>query len=103
MDAFIKSESIKGINSMLRPLVFLFFLIENSLHPRLNSHCEVQTLIYCILSHSLYFFKFSTLSQNVGFHNHRSHMENGLSEVIKFCTRKMIKETLFMSPCKIVI
>ena len=67
---------------MLLPLAFLGFLIENSLHPRLNSHCEVQTLIYCILSHSLYFPKFSTLSQNVGFHNNRSHMENGLSEVI---------------------
>ena len=54
----------------------------------------------CILSHSLYFFKFSTPSQNVEFHVQRSHMEIGSSEVIKLCTRKMIKKTPFISPSK---
>ena len=56
----------------------------------------------CILSYSLYFFKFSTSSQNVQFHIHRSHMEIGLSEVTKFFARKMIKKTHFMSPCKMI-
>ena len=48
------------------------------------------------------FFKFSSPSQNVEFYVHRSHMEIKLSEVIKFCTRKTIKMTLFMSPCKMI-
>ena len=45
---------------------------------------------------------FSTSSQNPEFHIHRSHMEIGLSEVIKFCTRKLIKRTHFMSPLKMI-
>ena len=62
----------------------------------------VHPLIFCILSYSLYFFKFSTPSQNVEFHIHRSHMEIGLSEGIKFSTKKMIKKTHFISPCKMI-
>ena len=48
------------------------------------------------------FLKFSTSSQNAEFHIHQSHMEIGLSEVIKFCTRKLIKKTHFMSPLKMI-
>ena len=35
------------------------------------------------------FFEFSTPIQNIEFHIHQSHMETGLSELIKFYTRKM--------------
>ena len=35
------------------------------------------------------FFEFSTPIQNIEFHIHQSHMEIGLSELIKFYTRKM--------------
>ena len=48
------------------------------------------------------FLKFSTSSQNAEFHIHQSNMEIGLSEVIKFCTRKLIKRTHFMSPLKMI-
>ena len=48
------------------------------------------------------FLKFSTSSQNAEFHIDQSHMEIGLSEVIKFCTRKLIKGTHFMSPLKMI-
>ena len=48
------------------------------------------------------FLKFSTSTQNAEFHIHQSHMEIGLSEVIKFCTRKLIKRTHFMSPLKMI-
>ena len=48
------------------------------------------------------FLNFSTSCQNAEFHIHRSHMEIGLSEVIKFCTRKLIKRTHFMSPLKMI-
>ena len=48
------------------------------------------------------FLKFSTSSQNAEFHIHQSHMEIGLSEVIKFCTRKLIKRTHFTSPLKMI-
>ena len=48
------------------------------------------------------FLKFSTSTQNAQFHIHQSHMEIGLSEVIKFCTRKLIKRTHFMSPLKMI-
>ena len=51
---------------------------------------------------SLVFFKFSTSSQNAEFHIYQSHMEIGLPEVIKFCTRKLIKRTHFMSPLKMI-
>ena len=46
--------------------------------------------------------KFSTSSQNAEFHIYQSHMEIGLSQVIKFCTRKLIMRTHFMSPLKII-
>ena len=65
-------------------------------------------LAFGTYSHILYFFilsvffKFSTPSQNVQFHTHRSHMELTLPEEIRYCTRKMIKTTHFMSPCKMV-
>ena len=49
------------------------------------------------------FLKFSTSSQNAEFHIHQSNMEIGLSEVIKFCTRKLIKRTHFTSPLKEMI
>ena len=48
------------------------------------------------------FFKFSTSCQNAEFHIHHSHMEIRLFEVIKFCTRKLIKMTHFMSPLKMI-
>ena len=48
------------------------------------------------------FLKFSASSQNAEFHIYRSHMEIGLSEVIKFCTRKLIKRTHFIFPLKII-
>ena len=48
------------------------------------------------------FLKFSTSGQNAEFHIYRSHMEIGLSEVIKFCTIKLIKKTHFMSPLKMI-
>ena len=52
------------------------------------------------LVYSPVFLKFSTHNINFEFHIHRTHMEIGSSEVIKFRTRKMIKKTYFMSPCK---
>ena len=63
----------------------------------------VHSLIFCILSYSLYFLKFSTPSQNVEFHIHRGNMGIGLSKVIKFCTRKTINKIHFMSTCKMII
>ena len=48
------------------------------------------------------FLKFSTSSQNAEFYIYRRHMEIGLSEVIKFCTRKLIKRKYFMSPLKMI-
>ena len=48
------------------------------------------------------FLKFSSSSQNAEFHIHQSHMLIGLSDVIKFCTRKLIKRTHFMSPMKMI-
>ena len=51
---------------------------------------------------SLVFLNFLTSSQNAEFHIHQSHMEIGLSEVIKFCTGKLIKRTHFMSPLKMI-
>ena len=48
------------------------------------------------------FLEFLTSSENAEFNIHRSHMEIGLSEVIKFCTRKLIKGTHFMSPLKMI-
>ena len=48
------------------------------------------------------FLKFLTSSQNSEFHIHRSHIEIGLSELIRFCTRKLIKRTHFMSPLKMI-
>ena len=48
------------------------------------------------------FLIFSTSSQNVEFHIHRSHMEIRLSKVIKFCARKLIKRTHFMSQLKMI-
>ena len=48
------------------------------------------------------FLKFSTSSQNAEFRIYQSHMEVGLSEVIKFCTGKLIKRTHFMSPLKMI-
>ena len=50
----------------------------------------------------VFLFKFSTSSQNAEFHIYLSHMEIGLSEVIKFCIRKLIKRTHFMSPLKMI-
>ena len=43
------------------------------------------------------FLKLSTSSQNAEFYIYRSHMEIGLSEVIK-----LIKRTHFMSPLKMI-
>ena len=54
-----------------------------------------ETVVSCVL-------KFSTSSQNAKFHIHRSYIESGLSEVIKFCTRKLIKRTHFMSSFKMI-
>ena len=51
----------------------------------------VNTLLLYFVILSV-FLKFSTPGQNVEFHIHRSHMEIGLFEEIKFCTRKFIKE-----------
>ena len=48
------------------------------------------------------FLKFSTSTQNDEFQIHRSQMEIGLYEMIKFCTRKLIKRTHFMSPLKMI-
>ena len=60
-------------------------------------------LTFCILSCSAFFFSvFSTPSQNVEFHINQSDMEIKLSRVIRFCTRKMIKRTHFMSLCKVI-
>ena len=47
-------------------------------------------------------FKFPTTSHNREFHIHRSHIETGLSEEIKFCIKKLFKRTHFMSPCKMI-
>ena len=46
--------------------------------------------------------KSSTSSQNAEFHIYISHMEIGLSEVIKFYTRKLIKRTHIMPPLKMI-
>ena len=51
---------------------------------------------------SLVFLNFQLLAKNAEFHIHQSHMEIGLSEVIKFCTRNLIKMTHFMSPLKMI-
>ena len=48
------------------------------------------------------FLKFSNSIQNSEFPIHRSHMKIGLSEVIKFCTRKLIKRARFMSQLKMI-
>ena len=48
------------------------------------------------------FLKFLTSGQNAEFHIFRSHMEIGLSEVITFCTRKLIKRTHFIDPLKMI-
>ena len=48
------------------------------------------------------FLKFSTSTQNAEFHIHRSQMEIGLSEIIKFCTRKLIERTHFKTPLKVI-
>ena len=44
-----------------------------------------------------------TPSQNGEIHIHLSQIETGLSEEIKFCTRKMIKRTHLTSLCKMII
>ena len=43
------------------------------------------TLIFCILSYAMYFFKFSIPTQNTEFYIHQSYIEIGLS------IKKMIK------------
>ena len=62
----------------------------------------VHAFKFCVLSYSVDFLRFSTPSQKVKFHVHRSHMEIGLCEVIKLCTRKMIEKTLFVFPSKMI-
>ena len=51
---------------------------------------------------SLVFLNFQLVAKNAEFHVHQSHMEIGLSEVIKFCIRDLIKRTHFMSPLKMI-
>ena len=48
------------------------------------------------------FLKFSASSQNAEFHIHQFTLETGLSEVMKFCTRKLTKRTHFVSPLKMI-
>ena len=80
----LKIDEKWGINNILLPLVF-------------------GILLYLVFCHTLYFFEFSTPSQNVIFHIYPSQMEIRLSEIIKFRTRKTIKKTNLISPCKIII
>ena len=56
-----------------------------------------ETIVSSLLS-----LKFSTSSQNAEFHIYRSQLEIGLSQMIKFSTRKLIKRTHFMSPLKMI-
>ena len=72
--------------------VFLFYC------DRLGKGCLLSVTKTIVTS----FLKFSTSSQNAEFHIHQSNMEIELSEVIKFCTRKLIKRTHFMSPLKMI-
>ena len=51
---------------------------------------------------SLVFLNFQLLARMLNFIFIKSNMEIGLSEVIKFCTRKLIKRTHFMSPLKMI-
>ena len=62
----------------------------------------VDPLIFYILSYCLHFFKFSTPSENVEFHVHRSHMKIGLSQVIKFCATNLIKKTHLLFPYQMI-
>ena len=67
----------------------------NSILLRLVFGTYSYILHFVILS---IFYKFPTPSQNVEFPIHRSHIEIGLSEGIKFCTKKIIKITQNFPP-----
>ena len=71
-----------------------------------NCHFSISCLwylVFCILTCSLYYFKFQAPSQNFEFHIHQNCKEIGLSEVTKCCAKKIVKRTLFLSLCKMVI
>ena len=76
---------------------------EKRIEMRKRQHFPTSTYSYILHSVLLpVFFKFSTPSQNVEFYIPQSHMEIWLSEEIKFCKRKMIKRTHFISSCKVI-
>ena len=56
--------------------------------------------LFCIFSYAMYFLEFWTSTQNNEVHIHYGHMEIGLAEKIKYCTRKIVEKTHFVPPCK---
>ena len=70
-----------------------------------NDKLAIYCLFYFVYPHMFCIFHILCIFLNfklLSIHIHRSHMEIGLSEVIKFCTRKMLKKTHFMSPSKVI-